>query len=95
MGNNLLTYGRSLVIPSDPLPQPPGEVADVSLAGLLQEVFDWAVHQLQEFPSSLSTATPGLGPGLRFPNKLKTDISENKFTQHREVIVWTGLRLFQ
>lgn len=53
--------------PLDPLPQPPSEVAGVSLFGdVLQEKFDRAVHHLQELPSSLFTAAPGLGPGFRF-----------------------------
>lgn len=61
----LLTYTRLMVIFRDPLPQPPGELAYVSLAGyVLHKVFDGAGHLFQQLPSLLYTAAAGLGPGL-------------------------------
>lgn len=84
----VLTYLRG------PLSQPPGKIVDVSVSiDILQESFDWPGHHLQEFPSSLFTADPGLRPGFGFTNKLETNISENKFI-NRVVIAQTGLRFF-
>lgn len=73
----LLTYSHSL----DLFPEPPGETADISVAGdVFQDDFQWAVDHLQEFPSSRLTAVVRLGPGCGFPNKLKTSVSEDKLT---------------
>ena len=90
--STLLTCGGTLVSHWAPLPQPPGELADVSPTGgvlhVLQEDFDWAGNHLQESSSSFSTAVPSLGPCLGFPNKVQTDIPENKFTHYRQVILF-------
>ena len=70
--------------PLDPFPQPPCEVAGVSLSGdVLQEKFDRAVHLPQELPTSLFTAALGLGPGHQLLHKLKADFFENEITPGR------------
>lgn len=76
----LLTYTPFLVNRQE-FPEPPGEIADISVAG---DVFQHGLYRAddhrQKFPSSHFTAVVGLGPGFGFPNKLKTDISEDKLT---------------
>lgn len=72
----LLTYSGIVVS----LPEPPGEIADISVSGVFQHVLYWADDHIQEFPSSHFTAVVGIKPGFGFPNKLKTDISEDKLT---------------
>lgn len=87
----LLTSSRSL----DPFPEPPGEMADISVAGdVFQDDFHWAGGHLQEFPSSHFTAVVRFWPGCGFPNKLKTNISEDKLTHIWKTPAWTGLRPF-
>lgn len=75
----LLTYTRFQVSLQDAFPEPPAEVADISVAGdVFQHDLYGADDHLREFPSSHFAAVVSLGPGFGFPNKLKTDISEDK-----------------
>lgn len=91
----LLTYTRFLVSLQESFPKPPGEIADISVAGdVFQHDLYRADDHFQEFPSSHFTAVVGLGPGFGFPNKLKTDISEDKLTHISGIRAWRGLRPF-
>lgn len=77
----LLTYTCFLVSLQESFPEPPGGIADISVAGdVFQHDLYRADNCLQEFPSSHFTAGVSLGPGFTFPNKLKTGISEDKLT---------------
>lgn len=77
----LLTYTRVQVSLQESFPEPPGGIADISVAGDVSQYDLYrADDRLQEFPSSQFTAVVGLGPGFGFPNKLKTGISDDKLT---------------
>lgn len=91
----LLTYTRFLVCLQESFPEPPGEIADISVAGdaFQHDLYRVADHP-QEFPSSHFTALVSLGPSFGFPDKIKTDISEDKLTHVFGIPAWTGLRTF-
>lgn len=91
----LLTYTRFLVSLQESFPKPPGEIADISVAGdaFQHDLYRVADHT-QEFPSSHFTALASLGPSFGFPDKIQTDISEDKLTLVFGIPAWTGLRTF-
>lgn len=91
----LLTYTRFLVRLQESFPKPPGEIADISVAGdAFQHDLYRADDHLQEFPSSHFTALVSLGPSFGFPDKINTDISKDKLTHVFGIPAWTGLRPF-